>query len=108
MGDLYCLRPIHCTRSHGGFAIVGFYVMFWRNWLYRRNGLSCNLEFFANNYEHAEKTLNAAIVELNRTLSISPDVSIIPDRESGGYIATIYCQLWLVRQRHRTAHTAPS
>jgi len=76
---------------------MGFYVMFWRNWLYRRNGLSCNLEFFANSYEHAERTLNAAVVELNKTLSISPDVAIVPDRESGGYVATIYCQLWLVR-----------
>ena len=66
---------------------------YWKNWDVRRNGVGANLEFFANNHEHVERTLRYASEYTG--LSISFDVSIAPC-EGGGYLGTIYAPLWLV------------
>lgn len=69
-----------------------FNKAFWKNWEARRNGVGVNLEFFANSFEHAERTLRHAPEQMG--IPGAFDVSIVP-APNGGYVATIYAPFWL-------------
>ena len=58
---------------------------FWKNWTIARNGVAFNIEFFANSFEHAERTLRAC-GEYMPAYPASLDAYVKPAK-GGGYVA---------------------